>query len=76
MIFLDKDVNKVITPYKSKFFQITLLECILAVLIVLLALALKFFVPKTYKAAQRWYAENVTVDTNADEIIKGVYDEA
>ena len=76
VILLDEDVSRVITPYKSKFFQITLLECTLAAFIILLVLALKFFMPKTYKTAQKWYAENVTVDTNTQEIIKGVYDEA
>lgn len=72
---MDGDVSRVITPYKSKFFHIMLCECILAVLIIALVFALKFFMPQTYKSAQKWYAQNVTVDTVAEEIIKGVKDE-
>lgn len=52
-----------------------LCECILAVLIIALVFALKFFMPQMYKSAQKWYAQNVTVDTVAEEIIKGVKDE-
>ena len=72
---MDEDVSRVITPYKSKFFAVVLCECILAVLIILSVLSLKFFMPKTFNAAKKWYLDNVTVDTSAEEIIKGAYDE-
>lgn len=72
---MDEDVSRVITPYKSKFFYIMLCECVLAVIIVALAFALKFFMPETYKSARKWYVQNAEVDTVAEEIIKGVYDE-
>ena len=72
---MEEDVSRVITPYKSKFFYIMLCECILAVLIIAFVFALKFFMPKTYKTAQKWYAQNITVDTVADEIVKGAKDE-
>ena len=42
---------------------------------ILTVLAVKFFMPKTFKSAKKWYLDNVTVDTSAEEIIKGAYDE-
>ena len=70
-----EDVSRVITPYKSKFFYIMLCECVLAAVIIALVFALKFFMPQTSKSARKWYVQNITVDTVAEEIIKGVYDE-
>ena len=72
---MDEDVSRVITPYKSKFFAILTCECILAVLIIGVVLAVKFFMPETFKEAKEWYRQNVTVDTSVQEIIKGVYNE-
>ena len=72
---MDKNVTAAITPYKSKFFSILLCECILAVLIIATALILKYFMPDTFKAARKWYCENMLADTKAEEIVKGVYDE-
>ena len=72
---MDKDATRVITPYKSKFFAVILCECVLAALIILTVLTLKFFMPKTFKEAKEWYNQNVTVDTSAEEIVKGVYNE-
>lgn len=72
---MDEDVSRVITPYKSRFFATVLCECILAALIILTALTLKFFMPDTFKSAKKWYDQNITVDTDVEEIIKGVYDE-
>ncbi|MBO7519823.1 MAG: hypothetical protein J6T73_03505 [Clostridia bacterium] len=72
---MDEDVTRVTEPYKSKFFAVVLCECVLAVLVILTVLAVKFFMPKTFKSAKKWYLDNVTVDTSAEEIIKGAYDE-
>ncbi|MBO4432045.1 MAG: hypothetical protein J5852_00790 [Clostridia bacterium] len=72
---MDGDVNSVITPYKSKFFATVLCECILALLIIATVFTLKFFMPKTFKSAKKWYLENITQDTSAEEIVKGVYNE-
>lgn len=72
---MDGDVSRVITPYKSVFFSVMLCECVLAAVIIALVFALKFFMPKTYKSAQKWYAKNITVDTVAEEIIKGASNE-
>ena len=70
MIILDKDVNAIVIPYKSTFFSVAICECVLAALLVLSAFGIKFFLPKTYKQAKKWYVENITVDINISEFIK------
>lgn len=72
---MDEDVSRVISPYKSKFFAVMLSEFILALVIIAAVLILKYFFPKQYKESKKWYEQNVTVDTNTEEIVKGFYDE-
>ena len=72
---MDEDVTRVTEPYKSKFFAVILCECILAVLLILTVLSVRFFMPKTFKKAKKWYLQNMTVDTSAEDIIKGAYNE-
>ena len=70
--FTDKDVTRVVTPYKSRFFAVMLCECILAAVVIAGVISVKFFMPKTFKSLKKWYAENIAVDTSAEEIIKGI----
>ena len=53
---------------KSAFFSVTLCQCILALLLIAGALTLKFFFPKTYSNAKKWYQKNLTPDTSITEI--------
>ena len=62
---LDKDVNVVLEPYKSVFFKVAVVECVLAAILVLTVMSVKFFAPKTYSQAKKWYVENVQIDTDS-----------
>ena len=72
---MDKEVNDIVIPYKSTFFAVAICECVLAVLLILSALGIKFFLPKTYRQAKKWYVENIMVDINISEFIKEVNSE-
>lgn len=60
---------------KSVFFSVALIESILAVLLILGVLGIKFFFKEQYIEIKKWYAENLTVDINISEIIDGAKDE-
>ncbi len=60
---------------KDVFFSVALLESILAVLLILGILAVKFFFKEQYIEMKKWYTENITVDTNVSAIIDEVKDE-
>ena len=55
---------------KSTFFAVMLCESILVILIIAGALGLKFFLPKTYNQAKKWYEKNLTPDTSVSDFIE------
>ena len=59
-------------PYKSTFFAVAVCECVLAVLLILTAITMKFFFRKSFAAAKDWYTKNARIDTNISEFIKEV----
>ena len=65
---MDKYETEII-PYKSTFLGVSICECVLAILLILLVFALKFIFPKTYTAAREWYIENAMVDTDINGLI-------
>lgn len=72
---MDETGTDAIGVQKSMFFAITVCECILAAALILSILGLKFFAPKTYKNIKKWYVQNVEVQTDVNEIVKGVKNE-
>ena len=62
-------------PYKSTFFAVVVCECVLALLLILTALSMKFFFPKSFSAAKKWYIKNITVDTNIKNFMEEIKDE-
>lgn len=65
---LDKYEAEII-PYKSNFLSVAVCECVLATLLILSVLTLKFFFPKTYNSAKQWYTENAMVDIDIERFI-------
>lgn len=51
------------------FLKITLTEALLVILILLIILACKFFLAKEFGKISEWYADNIAVDTDPDEVI-------
>ena len=69
------DEIKIKEKGKSVFFSVALIESILAVLLILGVLGIKFFFKEQYIEIRKWYTENLTVDINISEIIDGAKDE-
>lgn len=50
------------------FLKITLTEAVFAVLIIIIALICKFFWTNSFSEFSVWYGENMTSDTDIDEV--------
>ena len=69
------DEIKIKEKGKSVFFSVALIESVLAALLILGIIVVKFFLKEQYTGIKKWYMENMTVDTNISEIIEEAKDE-
>lgn len=64
------DEVKVKEKEKDVFFSVAVTQSVLAVILIVCILIIKFFFKGQYKDIKKWYSDNMTVDTNISEIVK------
>ncbi|MBO4692879.1 MAG: hypothetical protein J5659_00590 [Clostridia bacterium] len=69
------DKIKVNEKAKNMFFSVALTESVLAIVLILSIIVLKFFIKKPYSQLKKWCLKNMTTDINISEIVDGAKNE-
>ena len=72
---MNEEIKNLKENRKNTFFAVALCELILAVLLVSSAFALKYFFPKEFSKAKKWYGKNIMTYTSISDIVKGAENE-
>lgn len=65
------DNGEILNEKKTEpFYGIIIVQCICVAVILLSVVTVKFFFKPTYQKVQKWYKENITVDTDIKQVIE------